>query len=185
MSRTELETDGGRYIDLTAPRPEDVTLSDVAGALSKTCRFAGHVRRFYSVAEHAVLVSGIVESVRPDLAFPALHHDSHEAYLGDVPTPLKRALGAELVAFADRLDTAIAARWGVNPEDFDHPVVKWADTLAMRIEARELKWSQGAGPHWGYDTPAGGLENVYLGRRPERAEQEFRDRHLALAGVPA
>lgn len=64
-------------------------LEDIAHALSNTCRFAGHCNEFYSVAEHSVLVSLLMEKL--DLGDPmvGLMHDGHEAYLSDVPSPFK------------------------------------------------------------------------------------------------
>lgn len=68
----------------------DVCLSDIRGALAKTCRFNGHTRGHYSVAEHSVLVSLIAEAHDDEEAMiPALFHDAHEAYIGDLASPQK------------------------------------------------------------------------------------------------
>lgn len=71
------------------PKAEDICLEDIAHALSLLCRFGGHVRRFYSVAEHCVLMSYAVD---PENAKWALLHDATEAYVGDVVWPLKEEL---------------------------------------------------------------------------------------------
>ena len=90
-----LDTASGVRLDLDDPRPDDITLSDVAAALSKTCRFGAQARSFYSVAQHAVLVADLVEDAgHPELALAALHHDSHEAYACDLATPLKHRIDA-------------------------------------------------------------------------------------------
>lgn len=71
------------------PRPSEVNIEDIAHALSNICRFAGHVKRFYSVAEHSYWVSTIVP---PQFALAGLMHDAPEAYVVDLPKPLKDML---------------------------------------------------------------------------------------------
>src|SRR3712207_997946 len=93
--RYVIDTASGMRLDLDNPRPEDIRIEDVAGGLSKVCRFGAQAREYYSVAQHALLVQRLlVEAGRPELALVALHHDSHEAYLCDIPTPLKRKISA-------------------------------------------------------------------------------------------
>src|SRR4051812_33607207 len=89
-----MDTLSGVSLDLDDPRPEDIVLADVAGGLAKVCRFGGQATRFYSVAQHALLVARFVtENLgRPDLVPWALHHDSAEAYTCDLPRPLKLKL---------------------------------------------------------------------------------------------
>jgi len=83
------ETYTGKYFYFSDPRAEMVCLPDIAHALAHQCRFNGHTKRFYSVAEHSVLVSHYVPLHR---AAEGLFHDAAEAYYSDVPRPLKRAL---------------------------------------------------------------------------------------------
>ena len=79
---------GARFYPLD-PRPDEIDVADIAHALSLLCRYGGHVDRFYSVAEHCVLMS---YAVAPEHALAALLHDATEAYVVDVPRPLKRYL---------------------------------------------------------------------------------------------
>lgn len=148
-----IETLSGSMFDFDTPRAEDVTVQDIAIALGNTCRFGGHVTQYYSVAEHAVMVYRLVRDAgcRPELCLAALHHDSHEAYLGDVPTPLKRKLKALLPDVWEDLeasiDWAVAKAVGVLPGAFHHEAVKAADSLALSYEAAVLKPSGKAQRH--------------------------------------
>lgn len=73
------------------PRSEDIKITDIAHSLSQQCRFSGHTRVYYSVAEHCVRVSELLESWDCDRAMQlwGLLHDASEAYLVDIPAPLK------------------------------------------------------------------------------------------------
>lgn len=144
MNRTTSETLSGRALDYADPRPEAIDLGDVATGLSNACRFAGQLDRFCSVAEHSVLVRRLViDAGWPELGFAALFHDGHEAYTGDVPSPMKALL--EMLAsgawsgITDSLDAAIGGRFGIDAALFHHPAVKDADTFALRIEAAAMK----------------------------------------------
>lgn len=77
---------GGRFWPLD-PRPEEITLDDIAHALSHQCRFSGHTEFHYSVAQHSVLVSDYC-----DEPLAGLMHDSSEAFLVDIPRPIKPAI---------------------------------------------------------------------------------------------
>lgn len=105
-----LQTYSGRQFFPLDARSEDVTIEDIAHALAATCRYNGHSRRFYSVAEHSVLVS---QNVPEPYALHGLLHDATEAYCGDVIRPLKPSL----VGFAeieDNLADVIAERFALK-----------------------------------------------------------------------
>lgn len=101
----------GRAFYPTAPTVDTVDPVDIAHALSMICRYGGHVRRFYSVAEHCVLMS---HAVPPVDALWALLHDATEAYVGDMVRPLKRAM-PEYRRVEDRLMAVICERFGIEP----------------------------------------------------------------------
>jgi uncharacterized protein len=174
-----METHGGGYIDFADPQPEAIWLGDVAVALAHTCRFGGHVARFYSVAEHALLVRQLVREHfgRPDLGLAALHHDSHEAYVGDLPTPLKAALGVGYRAMVDRLDGAIAEAFGLGFADLHHPIIRKADELALRWEASRLKRSRGVSGEWAWRELPDVPDAWRPGMAPVTAALEFRLAH--------
>ena len=116
------------------PNPDDILIADIAHALSNQCRFAGHVRVFYSVAEHCVRVSQLC---RPEDALWGLLHDAPEAFLAEVPAPLKELPEFDAYRAAERsLQRTIAARFGLAP---DQPrSVTEADRAVLGIEIRDL-----------------------------------------------
>lgn len=94
-SHCYITTQSGRRLALPELHVNDVSLRDVVHALSMQCRFNGHVRDFYSVAEHSVLVANLAErdhGFGSDISRCALLHDAVEAYVGDFPAPLKRVV---------------------------------------------------------------------------------------------
>ncbi len=101
---------GARFYPLDL-RPEEVDIADISHALSHLCRFGGHCNRFYSVAEHSVILSRIVPK---PMALQALLHDAAEAYsgFGDVLPPAKEA--APVIREIEHAITrAVAARFGL------------------------------------------------------------------------
>lgn len=121
----------GREVHPLNLRPEDVDINDIAHALSNTCRFGGHSREFYSVAQHSVLVSALVP---PEDALAGLLHDAAEAYMADLITPIKAAIPgyAELEG---KILAVVCARFGVLHIP---PSVKKADLTALATEKRDL-----------------------------------------------
>lgn len=114
------------------PRPEEMHAEDIAHALGNICRYGGHVDRFYSVAEHCVLMSHAVE---PQHSLWALLHDATEAYVGDMVRPLKQHM-PDYVAVEDRLMSVVADRFGlVGPMP---AAVKEADARILLDERAAL-----------------------------------------------
>lgn len=86
MSIPTLRTYTGKDISPLAVTIDDINIEDIAHGLALTCRFSGQCSVFFSVAQHSLMVS---ELVPPEDALWGLLHDASEAYLGDVPRPLK------------------------------------------------------------------------------------------------
>lgn len=130
-----IATFSGRTIRPLDPNPDDIYIEDIAHALSNSCRFTGHVRAFYSVAQHSVLCSEIVPN---DLALIALLHDASEAYLSDISRPIKQQpeFGEIYKKYERVLEQAIATRYGLKYPWPDE--VKKADNTLLRTEQRDL-----------------------------------------------
>ena len=155
-------TRGGRMVDLLSVKPEDIDLADIAWALAHTCRFMGHPRRHYSVAEHSINVARLLPE---PIKIYGLLHDAHEAYIGDISTPMKRALaalsGADHFGFEHWLDRIeqpvinaihkkLGVPWPVSPHVM--AAVKYADVTMGEWELRQL--------FDGYKVPEGELSTL-------------------------
>lgn len=127
-----IQTYTGKAFRPLDPRPEDVCIEDIAHALSLTCRFAGHCKSFYSVAQHSIIVSQIVP---PRDSLWGLMHDAAEAYLADIAGPVKREM-PDFVEMENRILVAIAKAF-----DMDWPMpksIKIADNILLSTERRDL-----------------------------------------------
>lgn len=166
----------GRAFPIEDPHPADVRLDDIASALANLCRFGGHPKRFYSVAEHSVLVS---RHVPARVALWGLLHDASEAYLGDVVRPLKRA--AALTGYREierRVQLAICKAMDLPPAE--------PETVTI-VDKRISDWDEWDAlmtmpPFW--PRAAGGPVGATIeGWPPERAKAEFLARYAQLRGV--
>lgn len=134
--RPIIETHSGLGINLIDPDPETINLEDIAYGLSHQCRFGGHVSHFYSVAEHSLLCSYLSDDLDLEQKRSIFLHDAHEAYLGDIPTPIKRML-SDLNKIVEGFDRAIVERFNLEA-GFNFSELKEIDHLALSIEAKEL-----------------------------------------------
>lgn len=157
----EIEVPSGKCLDFIDPQPGSIVLEDIAHSLAQISRFGGHASRRYSVAEHAVRVSWKLMDMGCNdvLQMAGLHHDDAEAYLGDIPSPLKGLFGYSYRSLTRSIDQVIfvaLARskrntfaphppnlWEVDM--FQSPEVKAADMWALSCEAHEFMPSKGEG----------------------------------------
>ena len=95
------------------PRADEVFIEDIAHSLSMQCRYAGHCLRYYTVAEHSVLMARHLRSEGVDIALWALLHDASEAYLVDVPRPVKPYLNGYKAA-ENQVMAAVCQRFGLH-----------------------------------------------------------------------
>lgn len=154
------------------PRPDDVCIEDIAHALAMQCRFNGHCREFYSVAQHSVIVSMNVPACD---AMKGLLHDAAEAYVGDLVRPIKKHL-PEFRVIEEAVHSAICLAFRIEPSLPNS--VLWADRCALMTEKRDLmakppaEWEETAKPFTERIKP-------WL---PALAERAFLERFVQLGG---
>lgn len=157
------------------PYPEQVRIEDIAHALSMICRFGGHTRRFYSVAEHSVHVS---RHCAPEDAMAGLLHDAAEAYVGDLIRPIKHL--PELTAYRDAEDHLLAMilqSEGLAPE---LPAsVHYADNAVLAAERDHQDIVGGAVAPWA-DLPPPPRVDFMVDGDPYWAKQRFLARYREL-----
>jgi hypothetical protein len=161
----------GAWFDFCAPSSSDFTIEDVAHGLSNICRYAGQCRKFYSVAEHSLLVSEVAEGYE----FEALLHDAAEAFLGDITRPLKQML-PEFKRIEMDVERAILDRFGVAG-----PIpsqVKQADLRVLAAEQRQIMPEGTDGWVRGQKVDPAPVIVRYLS--PEDAKKTYLDRFEAL-----
>lgn len=183
----DIDTLSGGRIDFLALSPDDINFDDIAIGLSNTCRFAGQISEFYSVAEHSVLVSKVLE-VRlngelPGIVESAFMHDAPEAYIGDMVSPLKKLCpGFQMIE--ESLELAIRQRFGLAMP-FGHPMIKAVD-LGVYYAERNIfrdssKYEEGRIPEGVSDLLPAGL--CIRNLSPKDALKEFYERAEELGIV--
>lgn len=209
-----IETVSGTFINLTDPKPEQINLQDIAWALSRMPRYAGHTLSEvpYSVAQHSCLCLQYAEElikgsdpdlfgtfrdlaardaeellptieglnlqrvVKPHMLLHVLLHDASEAYLLDVPTPLKKLPGINEAygAIESRMMQAIWQRFELAPPNtFTQHLVAWADCMALSVEAYHLMKSRGSGWSKIFDLPIHVLQRQVIPVQPMDAYTRF------------
>ena len=131
-----METFGGRKVNPWDVKEDDVDIKTIAHSLSLTCRFGGHCKVFYSVAEHSIRVAEIVE---PKYQLAALLHDAGEAYMGDVIRPIKYNL--PVIQEADeRAIKVVMDKFGVDYSKDVREAIRQADNIVGATEGRDLMY---------------------------------------------
>lgn len=135
-----IQTYTGLKLHVADPLPEEINIRDIAHQLSYWPRFAGTTPLFYSVAEHSLLVDKILVQlgiVDPMIRLQGLLHDSAEAYLGDIPSPIKVLL-PEYIELEKKYLKVIGERFKVKLEP-KPLIVEKADQIALAMEYRDLR----------------------------------------------
>lgn len=172
---SQIVTASGRLLDYLDPQPDQICIEDIATALSRESRFNGHMEAYYSVAQHSVLVSEIVP---PAMALEGLLHDATEAFMKDLPSPLKQLL-PDYQRIEDRLDGVIRTKFRI-PVSLS-PQVKHADRILLATERRDLRAPDGT--IWECLDGIEPLEESIRPWSPPVARLMFMDRFRALTGV--
>lgn len=175
MSQAWIQTYSGVKFPLFRFTPEHVRISDIAHALSMQCRYNGHIKRFYSVAEHCWLLSHMVPL---QYALTALLHDAPEAYIGDMVSPLKREM-YDFVRLDNQMMHAIFGIYGADESPEALATVHAGDGWVAHQEARSLLRNPEIVDDWGPPPafkPAMYFDFSEAGLSPERAESLFLSR---------
>jgi len=161
----------GAWFDFGAPASSDFTIEDVAHGLANICRYAGQCRRFYSVAEHSILVSDTAVGFELE----ALLHDAAEAFMGDITRPLKQML-PEYKKIENDVEAAILTKFGLTA-----PIpmgVKDADLRVLAAEQSQIM-PQGT-DEWVREQNVVPAPVTVRHLGPEQAKRAFLDRYERL-----
>lgn len=167
---------GAKFYPMEA-RFDEIRIEDIAHALSNQCRFAGHVQEFYSVAEHSVHVANVIgewSGGRPDPMLWGLLHDAGEAYLTDIPTPVKLQF-PNYRAAEDRVMKQICEFFRLEYEGTEDKavvtpsIVKEADRMMLSVEARDLMGD----PKWPSLVPVTVDLKIEKTKTPPQAKEDF------------
>lgn len=171
LLKPTIATASGRYFNFLSPDHTEIALVDISTGLANTCRFGGQCQRFYSVAEHCVLMSYIVPEGFERMA---LMHDAAEAYTGDIPKPLKQLL-PDFAVIEERVEAAVAYAFCL-PEKMP-PEIKLADRQMLCAEQMQVMGNTDEWVHTQSTEPAQIAVQFWS---PSRAKKEFSDRFKAL-----
>lgn len=132
-----IRTFEGNYVDVLNPDPGTIEIDDIAHGLSQICRFAGHTKKFFSVAQHSVECVQRLQGRTQDkkILLTMLMHDATEAYIGDLARPIKRRI-PQYKTVENILMDVIATKYDLH---FPFPpVIKKIDNLQLEIEHNGL-----------------------------------------------
>jgi hypothetical protein len=161
----------GAWFDFCAPASSCFNIEDIAHGLANICRYAGQCKRFYSVAEHSILVSQTAKGFE----YEALLHDAAEAFVGDISRPLKQML-PDFKRIEAEVERAILERFGVAwPLP---PQIKQADLRVLAAEQKQIMPEGTDGWVRGQKVEPAPIVVRHL--TPEEAKQEFLDRYETL-----
>lgn len=158
-----IQTYTGKQFYALDPQPDDIDIEDIAHALSNMCRYAGHCKKFYSVAEHSILVA---ENLSSEYQLAGLLHDASEAYLVDIPRPFKGYL-TNYYELEEKIMNSIYAKFNVDCGF--HDVIKAVDTRILNDE-REQNMNKSEHKWDDYGDLLGVQLKFYS---PEEAEEQF------------
>jgi uncharacterized protein len=135
-----LETFSGKLIWPLDPHPNEICIEDIAHALSNICRFNGHTKHHYSVGKHSLNVAIILKAqCTPDIVqLFGLLHDASEAYLCDIPRPLKKYLNGYLEVEKKMQDMIYEKFCGRTPTTEEQEKIHEVDDLVLIAEGQRI-----------------------------------------------
>ena len=167
-----LETFTGVVFNTVDPMPSDVRIEDIAHGLSLLCRFGGQCSTFYSVAQHSIRVADSLHHHPHPTPLLGLLHDAQEAYLCDLPRPIKAQL-PDYSEMEHRIQEAIMSCFGLSLSFEDQERIARADEQELYNEARQFMRSRG--DTWKFRYPCREHDRIHpLG--PGECEKAFLER---------
>lgn len=162
----EMTLFSGHRVNFGNPQMDDIRIEDIAHSLAHLCRFGGHTKEFYSVAQHSVRVANAVPK---RLMLEGLLHDATEAYVGDMIRPLKRQL-VRYQQIEEDFWQLIAFRFGLSVHM--SPEVKMADEASLKAELQQFMNGEIElnDPYWGQ---VNALQHVATAWSPLEAKTQF------------
>jgi 5'-deoxynucleotidase YfbR-like HD superfamily hydrolase len=131
-----LVTYTGIKFDILNPKIEDINIIDIAHSLSNTCRFGGHCKNFYSVAEHSLLVGKKMHDISKGITLAGLLHDAAEAYIGDVTRPVKIKFPF-IEEIESNIRNCIYAKFDLDYSKYQN-IIETVDKRVLMTELKEL-----------------------------------------------
>lgn len=139
------------------PSPEMIEIEDVAHALARTCRFNGHTDDHYSVAQHSLIMVELADrhfdgGASPDFYLKTLLHDAGEAYISDIPAPIKHSIDevhTKMSALEDHLLRVMFEKYDLSVDPLLPPEIHDLDMELLKLEKRQvMKDKEGS---WGLE----------------------------------
>lgn len=172
------ETFSGIRINLERPSCWEIEIADISRGLSHCCRWGGQIEHFYSVAEHCCFCLQLARryNENPHTQLYTLLHDASEAYICDIPAPLKKAL-PDYSFFEEQLMNTVCLRFGIDQAQVDFARVKYYDQQMAFIEASHLLRSKGS---WWIGDIHEEID-FSIGRSFDQSRREFEDSFLEVS----
>ena len=170
LEEMRLQTYSGKMFYPFKPEVSQVDIKDIAHSLSMQCRYNGHLQNFYSVAQHSTEMSYLLDDKYP---LYGLLHDATEAYVADVPSPIKKGL-LGYNELEESIWSVIASRFGLDKKV--PPEVKIADVRMLMTEKRDIVTDFG----WDWHIEAEPFDMKIEPKPPKQAESEFLERFNEL-----
>ena len=171
-----IDTYSGLILYYNTPTEDAISIIDIAHALSNICRFTGHTKEFYSVAQHSVLVSNCQNTLEEQRA--GLLHDATEAYVNDLPSPLKNSgYLDDYKILENRIHDVINDKYNIN--DGMTPNIKKADLKVLITEKRDVVNTKGV-RLWDWAKDIDPLEEVIIPLGPKEAKALFIQKFIEL-----
>jgi hypothetical protein len=174
-----IQVNSGRNFYVLDPRPEDISIVDIAHSLANLCRFTGHGDRFYSVGEHSIECARVARKLGYTTLqqLYCLMHDASESVMNDLARPVKQ----NIPQYKELEDKVMSVMWKVTglpkPTEEDYRLVKLVDNTLLVNELEQLMKRSDIHPDLEYEKV---LVDLSVGYNAGQAKYPFLEMHYAL-----